>query len=136
MRQEGWEERLEAVLAAAAARPYAVGTSDCFRLACDVVEALTGIERWSEWAGRYGTEREALRLLAEYGSTFEAAFDWFFGVPRVGVRLARRGDIAAYTDARGQKHLGVVIGAQALVYGPDGLVRVGLLECGAAWRVG
>lgn len=136
MRLEGWEERLQWVLEVTSGRPYEIGRSDCFRLACDVVQALTGENRWPEWEGRYTDERSALRLLAEHGRTFEEAFDGFFGVPAVVKRLARRGDIVSYTDARGQKHLGVCIGAEALVYGPTGLVRVGLLECGWAWRIG
>lgn len=137
-RLEGWEGRLQALLEDAEARPYDLGRHDCFRLACRVVEALVGVDRWPEFAG-YTTEREALALLARHGGSFEAAFDWFFaplGEGRVSWRLARRGDLAAFQDEAGQKHLGVCTGQQLAVLGPDGLKRWPMRAALCAWRVG
>src|SRR5690242_15369669 len=107
MRLEGWESRLHAVLEAAREKPYVLGEHDCFRVACRVVEALTGEDRWPEFDGKYSTTRDAKRLLARHGASFEAAFDWFFGVPAVSPRQARRGDILAVQTSDGEKHLGV-----------------------------
>jgi hypothetical protein len=135
VRREGWERRLLAVIEAARAKPYALGEHDCFRLACQTVEALTGVDRWPEFAG-YRTRREAMRKLAEHGSTFEAAGDWFFGAPRVDVRLARRGDICCVQTVDGEKHLGVCLGAEVALLGPEGLAYTPLLTCRCAWRVG
>jgi hypothetical protein len=135
MRQAGWEARLLAVVAAAQHEPYRLGTHDCFRLACRVVEALTGVDRWPQFAGQYATKREALRLIARFGLTFESAFDWFFALPHTSPKVARRGDIAAYADPEGEKHLGIVLGAETAVLGPHGLLRVPTLQCLAAWRI-
>jgi hypothetical protein len=135
MRLEGWEGRLVQVIEAARHRPYVLGEHDCFRVACQAVEALTGEDKWPEFAGRYSTEREALHLLAQHGHSFEESFDWFFSVKHSDVRLARRGDIVALANG-GQKHLGVCEGALVAALGPDGLVRVPLLECLCCWRIG
>lgn len=135
MRIEGWESRLHALLAQAQSKPYQLGSWDCFRLACAVIEALTGVERWTQFEGKYATPREAKRLIARRGRSFEAAGDSFFG-PSVNVRLARRGDIVALQTADGEKHLGVVTGAQAAFLSPSGLVYVPVLTCLTAWKVG
>lgn len=143
-RKEGWERRLNAVLADAITRPYVLGEHDCFRLACRVLEALTGVDRWPDFAG-YRTEREALAKIAARGSNFEAAGDWFFGAEnRVTPLRARRGDIVAIcTPDDGKKHLGVCRGADVVMMAHDGLIArplsrdavgAGFYLC--AWRVG
>lgn len=134
-RIEGWEARLAAVIEDARARPYALGEHDCFRVACLAIEALTGVDRWPEFAG-YRTRREAMLKLAEHGSTFEAAGDWFFGVPNVSPRFARRGDVCCVETVDGEKHLGVCLGVSAAFLAPDGLLFVPTLTCLCAWRVG
>lgn len=135
MRLEGWERRLEQAIEAARARPYELGVHDCFSFACHVIQALTGVDRWPEFAG-YRTKREAMIKLAERGSSFEAAGDWFFGAPRVGVKLARRGDICCFRDALREKHLGVCLGRRTAVLQTSGLAFVETSECLCAWAVG
>lgn len=134
-RLEGWESRLAAVIEDARAQPYVLGAHDCFRVACRAVEALTGVDRWPAFAG-YNTKREALAKLAQFGSSFEAAGDWFFGAPGVDVRLARRGDICCVETADGEKHLGVCLGRDTAVLAAEGLTFVATLLCRCAWRVG
>lgn len=136
MRLEGWEARLAAVIRDAASKPYWLGEHDCFRFACKAVEALTGVDRWPEFRGRYSNRREALALLARHGKTFEAAFDWFFGVPRVGWRRARRGDIGAFQTPDGEKHLGVCNGRDVVVLLSKGITPVPAAFCGAFWQIG
>ena len=135
MRIEGWESRLMTIVDDARAQPYALGSHDCFRVACRVVEALTGIDRWPELSG-YKTKRQSKMRIAKYGSTFEEAGDWFFGAARVDVRLARRGDICALQTTDGEKHLGVCIGAEVALLADAGLVYLPTLDCLCAWRVG
>lgn len=134
MRLEGWETRLALLIEEARHAPYALGTHDCFRLACRAVEALTGVDRWPEFAG-YSTRREALALLARHGSSFEDAFDWLWGT-RIEARLARRGDLVCVQTEDGEKHLGVVTGPEAAFLAPPGLIWVPLAACRCGWRVG
>ncbi len=135
-RIEGWELRLPLVIEAARNETYELGRHDCFRVACLAVVALTGVDRWPEFAGRYATKREALALLARHGSTFEAAFDWFFGGPHVDVKQARRGDIVALATSDGEKHLGVCIGSRVAFLAETGLLFVPLTGCLCAWLIG
>ena len=135
MRINGWEGRLWAIIEDARQRPYSLGEHDCFRLACRVVEALTGVDRWPEFAG-YRTKREAMAKLAEHGANFEEAGDWFFGGKRMDVKLACRGDIAAIATVDGEKHLGVCVGDKLACLGPDGLAMIPLRAGTCAWKVG
>jgi hypothetical protein len=134
-RLDGWEARLLAVIDAARAEPYVLGVHDCFRVACQVVTALTGVDRWPEFAG-YTTKREALAKLAQFGSSFEAAGDWFFGEARVDVKRARRGDICCVETLDGEKHLGVCLGRHTALLAPEGLIYLKTLDCRCAWGVG
>jgi hypothetical protein len=136
VRIEGWESRLDAILEAQRQVPYQLGREDCFRLACRAVEAVTGVDRWPEFAGRYRTKREALAEIARFGSSFDRAMDWFFGAMSISVLQARRGDIVSLRDPGGDLHLGVCVGARAACYGPSGLTFVPLSACRSAWRVG
>lgn len=134
-RREGWEGRLYQILDAARSVPYELGRHDCFRVTCRVIEALTGVDRWPEFDGRYTTAREARRLIARHGRSFEAAFDWFFGQQNVPPAYAQRGDIVALADAAAEKHLGVCLGLEAAFLAPGGLVRVSTLSCLCAWKL-
>ena len=135
MRNEGWESRLNEVIDAARGKPYQLGIHDCFKVSCQVIEALTGVDRWPEFEGRYTDYKSALALLAQHGSSFEEAFDWFFQTPRISVKLARRGDICAFA-AGGYKHLGVNLGRRTTFLAPKGLLFVPTEKCLCAWAVG
>ena len=135
MRTKGWEARLAAVMEAARETPYVLGEHDCFRLACHAICALTGEDRWPEFAGRYRTKGEALRVIAEYGASFDRAFSWFFGCAPADRKLARRGDIVKFMQ-EGEAHLGVCLGIRAAVLGDEGLMYVDIADCEHCWRVG
>lgn len=135
-RLAGWELRLDAAIDAYRARPYRLGTSDCLRLACDAIEAVTGQAHWHLFAGRYDDKATALRLIRTWGRTWSEAFGAFFGVEPLPPLLARRGDIVTYIDR--EPHLGVCVGAEVALYGPEGLVFVPLADPGVheTWRIG
>lgn len=158
-RLEGWERRLHAVLACAAREPYVLGSHDCFRVACAVLEALTGVDRWPEFDGRYRTYRQSLVILREYAdkavaareadtrhpppithrqkaSTFDDAFDGFFGVQACAAAFARRGDIVKILDDNCTAHLGVSIGREIAVLRETGLMTVPLSTGVCCWRIG
>lgn len=133
-RVQGWEARLAGVLERARGRPYVLGESDCFRMACEAVEALTGLDPWPEFAGRYATRREALALIAQWGPSFDIAFSKFFGVEPSPMGHARRGDVVKFVQ--GDAHLGVCNGASVAVVTEPGLLFVRLSDCELAWRIG
>lgn len=136
MRLEGWEKRLAEIVEAARSRPYELGAHDCFRLACAAVEALTGVDHWAAWQGKYKTKREALALIAQYGSTFTDAATKLFDVEPIEMNFAHRGDIAEIVDASGEKHLGVVIDARVACFVDSRLQFIPRSACRHAWRIG
>lgn len=136
LRIEGWEERLAAVVAGARRTPFAWGTHDCLSFSCQAIEALTGVDRFGEFRGRYASEGQALRLLSELGGHWEDAARWFFGAEPVNTRFARRGDICARGDDGAIHALAVCVGARAAGLGPEGVVFAPLSSFSLAWRIG
>lgn len=135
-RLEGWEDRLLAVVTRAREEAYELGRFDCFRLACLVIEALTGIDRWPEFDGQYSTKREALAMLAAHGSNFTEAGNWFFGGEPVSWKLARRGDILELRLPDGSAHLVVCLGRTVGGLTDEGFKQFPTRICAHAWRVG
>lgn len=136
LRNRGWEQRLADLVEFARSRPYELGVHDCFRFALAAIESLVGVDLWPEFRGRYQTRRQALGLIARYGSSFTAAFSAFFGREASPMVWARRGDICEYRDAGGECHLGVLIGARVAVLAEDGLRFVARSDCAHCWRIG
>lgn len=136
-RQEGWERRLNAVLDAARARPYVLGEADCLRVACEVVDALTGVNFWPRFAG-YTTRRGALVTIARVAPSLGEAVTVTLGVPPARVFAAWRGDLVLFRDDQGEDHLGVSIGPQVALTAPQGWCLIPLAHPGllCSWRVG
>jgi hypothetical protein len=90
---DGWEQRLNAVVAKHQALPGEWGKSDCWIMAMDAVEAVTG-ERILPHLQRYSTEAEGYKVFrkAGYLETVEEALASAFGEPIAPV-LAQRGDL-------------------------------------------
>jgi len=117
--------------------PYQLGHMDCVRLACEVHDALVGVQLWHLLAGEYHSRESAIAVVGKWGRTWSQAFTALFGVPSSPVAHARRGDVCTFDDGT-DKHLGVCNGAAVAIYTPPGLGYVPitdrrLLEC---WRIG
>jgi hypothetical protein len=134
-RLEGWERRLEEVITAAQDKPYVLGQHDCLYVALQAIKALSGVDLWPEWQGRYSTQREAWAVVAEYGGDFDGAFTKGFGTPLENPLLAQRGDILKFVE-HGVPHLGVCRGRDAVVLGENGLTAVPLRACAGVWKIG
>jgi len=136
VRLEGWESRLPAVIEWARSRPYAMGEHDCVRVAFRSVEALTGEDLWERWGRQYTTKEEAFRIVREIGGGFTGCFSRIFGVDPLPMPAARRGDVAEFQDPNGEKHLGVVTGANVAVLGEHGIAFISRSACSHCWRIG
>lgn len=87
----GWEKRLNAVVAKHQALPSEYGVSDCYLIADDGVEALTGERMYPDAIG-YKTEAGAGKKLRQHGfANVKDAFAAKFS--EIPVALAQRGDI-------------------------------------------
>jgi hypothetical protein len=108
IRLEGWEDRMLAVIARHGAQPYAAGVSDCWTMAMDCVEAITGARPYR--GVRYATDAGAAKAMLkrgfqDLGQAIAAEF------PAIGRGLARRGDLALIPVERGfGVAAGIVVG--------------------------
>lgn len=136
-RQQGWELRLNAVLETARRRPYVLGESDCLKVACETVAALTGTDFWPRFAG-YTTKRGALVTIARVAPSLAEAVTATLGVKPSGVFAAWRGDLLLYRDEQGEDHLGVSCGPNVALTAPQGWLLIPLSHPGllCSWRVG
>jgi hypothetical protein len=93
MRHPEWEKRLNAVVAKHQALPGEWGRSDCWIMALDAIEAVTGETVLSHLRG-YSTEAEGYRVFrkAGYKETVEEALAGALGEP-VAPLSAQRGDV-------------------------------------------
>ena len=106
MRVSGWEDAVLAVIERHSATPYAAGSADCFVMAMDAIEALTGTRPYAQV--RYRSDKGALLQLARRGfpRLGDAIGALFPERPR---GLAQRGDIAVLNSDKGDT-LGIVWG--------------------------
>lgn len=111
MRIDGWDDRLLAVIERHGAASYVPGVTDCFMLAMDAAEALTGKR---PYAVNYSTDAGALRALRKrsFSSLREAIAAAY---PERPAGHWQRGDIAvvAAPTSTGDT-LGLVYGAVIL----------------------
>jgi hypothetical protein len=90
-RVPSWEKRLNAVVAKHQALPSVYGTSDCYMIADDGVEAVTGKRMYVDAIG-YTTEAGAAKKLRQHG--FETVRDAFAAkFAEIAPSMAQRGDI-------------------------------------------
>lgn len=129
----GWESRLARAIEAHHAQPMAYGSSDCFLLAADSVEAVTGARIYAD-CRRYRTELGAARCLRRKGfETLAEAFGALF--EPIAVARAGRGDIGVVLRD-GMQVSGVFTSQGFLARGETALVTVARAEILIAWRVG
>jgi hypothetical protein len=132
MRLPNWERRLKAALQKHMAMPAEWGVSDCYQLADDCVEAVTG-ERMHESSLGYKTEAGAAKKLikrgfANVGEAFAARFE------DVPVSLAQRGDLGII-ERDGKVYGGVFTAIGFLARGVTSLEPQNLGTIAKAYRV-
>ena len=136
VRVSGWEHRLVNVIESARNRRYKIGEHDCFTFACEAVWALTGVDLYLPWKGKYKSMKEARRLINEYsGEGHTQSGNKLFGTVPVGMSLARRGDIATFSSM-GRCHLGVCTGSHVATPSKISLMFLRLDDCDFVWRIG
>jgi choline dehydrogenase-like flavoprotein len=136
LRHESWPLLLHREIEAARRKPYKLGTHDCFIFACACAKAMTGVDYFAKWGGRYDSRVAALRAIKSYaGAGLAEGIDKLLGAERRRTILqARRGDWILYRD-QGGEHIGICMGARVFVLTPDGLGSVALRDCVTAWEI-
>ncbi len=99
-RIKDWEKAAKTVIEKHIALPSQFGLSDCYLIADDMVEAVTGTKMFGVDAGKYTTEQGAAKKLAKHGfTTVEDAFASKF--EQISPLQAQRGDIGIYLNDDG-----------------------------------
>jgi hypothetical protein len=127
-RAPGWESRLLTVVEHAALCPFAWGTNDCCLFALRCAEAVTGLSDLVILKP-YKSARGALREVKRLGGLEQAASD-ALGAPLLNPLRAQRGDIVL-VEQDGPFDglaLGVCLGADAHLTGPQGLVSIPMTD--------
>lgn len=133
MRIDGWERRLRLAVEKHVSLPSQYGVSDCYIIADDAVEAVTG-ERMYRNARRYRTAKGAARVLRRHGFlTVEDAFAARF--ERIPVSQAQRGDIGVIYQPNGEISGGVFTGSGFFTRGEGEAVTLPHLSAKHAFRV-
>ncbi len=142
MRPFDWQSRMSRALAARRETPFAWGRHDCALFACDVAEAVCGIDFAASLRGRYGTKREAYAVLDGFaGSGLEQAAEKIardHGCAEVAPLMARRGDIMLAeipVDGAPGDALGICVGERIAFAAERGFVQLPLVKARRDWRV-
>lgn len=129
LRAEDWPVRLAEAVEEARCTPFAWGTHDCASWAFSVALRLRG-EPPPPWLGTYSSEIGAYRALRAHGLALEDMGTSILGPPMASPLMAQRGDVVFAGGA-----YGIVVGADILQIGPEGLVARPVTDAVRAWRV-
>lgn len=136
MKSRGWQQALDALIAARARTAFAWGTHDCCMFAADAVLVQTGSDPAAGLRGGYETAEQAFALVEAHGgleslvcAALGAAIDPVLAVVGDVVLLPSDGDASSVPA------LGVCIGGHARAAAPRGLVSVPMSSAVRAWRV-
>lgn len=131
-RARDWQDRLDALIRARAAAPFAWGVNDCCTFACDAVVAITGNDP-ATGLRDHRTAAEAAAVLKAHGSVAALA-DARLGPP-IHPGLAQVGDVGLGA-LDGRDTLLLCGGSTWHAPGPAGLVAVHADAITRAWRTG
>lgn len=133
MRIKGWERALRLVVERHMALPSVYGISDCYLVADDAVEAITGERMYADACG-YTTPLGAARKLRQHG--FETVSDAFAArFAEIPVMAAQRGDIGVIHQPNGDVTGGVFTGAGFFTRSGDRAVFLPCTDVARAFRV-
>lgn len=99
MRHPQWPERLIATVDRFRDQPFGWGSSDCFDLLAECVEAVTGEALYPECRGQYADKAGAFALLAEHGFADMGELCASLGA-EIPTANAGRGDVGVIADGQ------------------------------------
>ncbi|AUQ92791.1 hypothetical protein PhaeoP24_04233 (plasmid) [Phaeobacter inhibens] len=124
-RHSQWRSNLCGFLASVSRQKFRPGSHDCALFAAGAVQAMTGADLASDYAGRYRTVAEGMALLRSQGVVDLTALviRHFEEIPPLKAGV---GDLALVQGEGGEDALGVVQGPSIFVLQRNGLGRVSL----------
>lgn len=136
MRLEGWERRLDGVIAEWRGHSFSWGVSDCIMFVADAVRAVRCVDLFADWRNAYTTPDEARNLLADRGVSMTGEFDRLLGA-RKSWEFARRGDVGMILSPESPFGLtaAVVQGERCLAPMASGLAALRCRHLHLCWSV-
>lgn len=132
-RVDGWEKRLKAAIEKHSKLPSEYGVSDCYLIADDSVEAVTGERLYPDVS--YSSELGAAKELKRRG--FDNVEEAFAAVlESIPPALAQRGDIGTTMNANGEICGGVFTGVGFMVRDEIRVRYISIKNVHAAFKVG
>lgn len=130
-RHPDWSRKLSDFLKNRRALPFQWGSNDCLAFASAAVQALTGVDFFSEYAG-YSDESEAAELLKQNGGV-KGIIRKHLGGGTNAILSAKRGDIALVRMPRDTAGVVDDSGQFIALISPSGMVRVPLSKATRVW---
>lgn len=131
MRLHDWQLRLEALVNDRAHTRFEYGAHDCCMWACDVVQAVTGLDPVADLRGTYSDESGAAQVM-EAGGGLEAMAAARFGV-EIPPLAAAAGDVGLI-EVDNMPALVACVGGAWLAASSFGVVVVPVESVISAWR--
>ncbi len=136
-RKENWEVLLYAEVYAWRSTTFVYGQTDCTAFASACINAMTGIDVWANWQGKYKNSKAAAKEIRRRGDkNLLATLTRYFGAP-CPVAFARRGDLVFADLKLDMPQVGICLGVQSISMAPGkkGLIEVPTLELKRAFNV-
>ncbi len=143
MRSFDWQSKMSHALATRRKKPFVWGTHDCGLFACDITEAVCGIDFAAPFRYRYKTRRGAYMALKAYsGGGLTAVAEKISGehnLEEVQPLLARRGDLILARRSTVESSclsatLGVCLGEGVAFVANPGFILLPIMQDYRAWR--
>lgn len=140
-RFDDWDIRLHHAFEDAKHKPFAWGVNDCMTHATSMIQAMTGVDVYADFRGKYKTDIGALKRIRAAGHDSLIGLVEELaeknGLKEIPVAFAQRGDLVYYPQVD-QGAFAIVHhnGIHAVGVGESGLMRLKTLDAKRAWRIG
>lgn len=131
----GWERKLIEFIGKAARMDFEPSIMDCGLFLSDGINAMTGVDHWGEYRGKYTTIPRGLAILRQMGFADHVEYVAHLFEELPSVLHAQRGDAVVAVDQDDEPALGIVQGEMAYFMTLNGLTLIPLTKCIRAFRV-
>lgn len=138
IKRKDWRERLAEAIRQSKRLPFGWGTNDCTLFTGRCVEAMTGVDLYSEHVGKYSDARGAFSIYKNLGcADLYEVCDLYFGDRLPTPKLASYGDVVIVDSGRPLfPSLGICVGPVVVSTLEESGVAFVPMECWLqAWRL-
>jgi len=137
-RKPGWEQKFNNLIERNRRRKFKWGEHDCMHFAAEVIRELgIDVDVIKKHRGKFKTATAVKKILKQNGGMRKFALEIFKEFPQISLHSAKRGDVVLM-DVGGEDFvIGVCVGMEAAVLGPEGTDFVSIKQHGKiVWAIG